>query len=110
MVLQTTVNEEALAPLVGAEEEDGGGKGAAEGREQASVQASADALLPPDGVVGLAERRVFGGDVGVALLARLDGVERVHEQVAGGAADATSNHGLVGGGVSAFVACSGSRM
>lgn len=51
MVLQAVVNEEALAPFVGAEEEERARERAAQRRDPAPVQAPRDALLPPDGVV-----------------------------------------------------------
>lgn len=59
---------------------------------EASIKSSLHALLAEDFDVRIGQRCVFRRKVRIALLSGLDGVERVHQNVAACSADATGKH------------------
>lgn len=82
MWLHAVVQQVPLAPFVSPEEKNSAWERTHHGREPTAVEAASDAFLPPYRVVGGAQGRILRREVGITLLSRLDGIERMHEHVA----------------------------
>lgn len=92
--LHAAVDHVAFGELVRAEEQDGSRERPQQGRKPTTVEPPPHAFLPQDGIVRRAEGGIFGGDMRVALLPRLDRIQGVHEHVASGSPEASGDHGL----------------
>ena len=94
MRLDAIVQHLPLAPLITSKEETCRGKRAAQSREPPAVESTPYPLLSENLEVRGAKRGVSRRNVGVALLPGFYCVERVHEHVAAGSAQPSSEHAL----------------
>lgn len=88
------INHGTLGIFVGSEESHSTGEGSKESRRNTSIKSSYQTFLAPDSAVGRAHGCVFWRHVRVALLSRLDCVQRMHEHVTHQATETSCKHCL----------------